>query len=436
MDERWRNMDDWNFDSGDDQKPSKFSKRRSSRRRFIAINTGGKTIRPSGQLALVLFIACVVGAYVFLTSAHKNAEPIWMQPSPTSSPAPSPTLTLPPTTPTLSPVLQTPSKTPTPAPTRTPTRTPPRTHVPTPTATPDAPRNTSQAPKEQTFYLRVQDAIAAHQGKVSIEDMGLSEDAFRRISNLFFYEHPELFYANNGMFWTISSGPKEGVVTELEINYLLSAADCADWIRRLEAAVDEFLRFVPSDASGATKLKMLNDYLADTIVYNSQVRAELKAGNLDYEGDWWLNTAACLITGDGVCQGYSEAFKLIANRMGFPCEVVSGFATGVSTDTASIPAISESNTNHAWNIVRVNGQWYHVDATWNDMQDPGKIKPLAPNHYYEENGRKFFSEQEYIEYMSGSYFLKSDAYMREHDHPWWLFLNETSPVVALEDYER
>ena len=59
---------------------------------------------------------------------------------------------------------------------------------------------------------------------------------------------------------------------------------------------------------------------------------------------------------------------------GIPCEYVSGYATG----------------GHAWNLVEIDGEWYHVDTTWDD--------PI-PNR------------EGYVRY---DYFLKSDSYMRQH----------------------
>lgn len=50
-----------------------------------------------------------------------------------------------------------------------------------------------------------------------------------------------------------------------------------------------------------------------------------------------------------VCQGYALAFKVLMDRAGIPC-------CYVKSDTM----------HHAWNMVRLDGNWYHVDVTWDD----------------------------------------------------------------------
>ncbi len=56
-----------------------------------------------------------------------------------------------------------------------------------------------------------------------------------------------------------------------------------------------------------------------------------------------------------VCQGYAYAYKLCMDLMGIPCITVGGTADN-----------GEEVLSHAWNMIRLENQWYHVDTTWND----------------------------------------------------------------------
>ena len=60
-----------------------------------------------------------------------------------------------------------------------------------------------------------------------------------------------------------------------------------------------------------------------------------------------------LLREKGVCQSYALAYRIIMERMGIPCLYVSG----VSGDTGG---------SHAWNILWLEGKWWHVDVTWDD----------------------------------------------------------------------
>ena len=50
-----------------------------------------------------------------------------------------------------------------------------------------------------------------------------------------------------------------------------------------------------------------------------------------------------------VCQGYAETMFYLLREAGLSCVIA-----------------SSENINHAWNIVKIRGNWYHIDATWDD----------------------------------------------------------------------
>lgn len=62
-----------------------------------------------------------------------------------------------------------------------------------------------------------------------------------------------------------------------------------------------------------------------------------------------------LVKGIGVCSGYAESLQLLLNLSNVECRWVVGMAG------------QPGNTGlHAWNIVKIDGEYYHLDATWDD----------------------------------------------------------------------
>lgn len=55
-----------------------------------------------------------------------------------------------------------------------------------------------------------------------------------------------------------------------------------------------------------------------------------------------------------VCDGYAKAYMYLMNACGIPTKFVGGYSEGVG---------------HAWNIVKIQGKYYHVDVTWGDTDD-------------------------------------------------------------------
>lgn len=58
-----------------------------------------------------------------------------------------------------------------------------------------------------------------------------------------------------------------------------------------------------------------------------------------------------LIEGKAVCLGFATTFQLFMDMLGIECITVVG-------------AAFDSSADHAWNMVRLNGEWYCLDATW------------------------------------------------------------------------
>ena len=58
-----------------------------------------------------------------------------------------------------------------------------------------------------------------------------------------------------------------------------------------------------------------------------------------------------------VCQGYAETMKLFLDALGIENKLVYGTGGGIS---------------HVWNLLCLDGDWYHMDVTWDDPLLDGK----------------------------------------------------------------
>ena len=90
-------------------------------------------------------------------------------------------------------------------------------------------------------------------------------------------------------------------------------------------------------------LQYVNDRICDLTTYSKPVPAEKDAPARDVIG--------VFINHDAVCEGYTAAMQLVLNILGFENHTV-----------------KNKRDNHIWNRVKVNGTWYHIDATWNDRK--------------------------------------------------------------------
>ncbi len=77
------------------------------------------------------------------------------------------------------------------------------------------------------------------------------------------------------------------------------------------------------------------------------------------------HTTSLLLRGQGLCENYAGTYYLLARMAGLDCLYVEGRTKG---------------TGHVWNLVRLGGQWVHVDCTYDDPTPdrPGKVQ----RHYF------------------------------------------------------
>lgn len=110
-----------------------------------------------------------------------------------------------------------------------------------------------------------------------------------------------------------------------------------------------------------------------------------------------------LVNEDAVCNGYAEAMQLMMLCAGMNTKFVIGTADGV---------------DHAWNLVELDGKWYHLDATWDDPtpdQGENTLHPyfnvtddiMEKSHTWQkENYPKAVD-------MTYNYYVQNDSYFRD-----------------------
>ena len=196
------------------------------------------------------------------------------------------------------------------------------------------------------------EGIKAWQTSIDVSELGLTRDdidngAVRSIIN----SHPEFISLSGGYtYWTSGSS-----ITKIEFTYLTNAKEEQ---QKLDAAINELNSRV--DISGMTDEEIVlayHEYLTSTVAYAYAAYLQGSLGGA-HEYDMY----GALVNHSSVCQGYAETMFYLLKKAGLSCAIA-----------------SSQNINHAWNIVKVNGKWYHVDATWDD---PVWDMPGRSNHDY------------------------------------------------------
>lgn len=112
---------------------------------------------------------------------------------------------------------------------------------------------------------------------------------------------------------------------------------------------------IDDSMSELEKETAINEYLCQNARYDDEALDNAEKNDFMYVDEAFYDSFTAygiLMDGVGVCAGYAAAFKLLADAAGIESIVVTGYLDG------SLP--------HAWNKVKIDGEWYIVDATNND----------------------------------------------------------------------
>lgn len=94
------------------------------------------------------------------------------------------------------------------------------------------------------------------------------------------------------------------------------------------------------------------------------------------------NPYGFLIGGVGICRGYTSTFQLFMDLLGIECISVSGQS-------------HSTREEHAWNMVRLEGEWYCVDVTWDDPVTDGTVSAKTAHKYFNVTSEFMRATQHY-----------------------------------------
>lgn len=116
-----------------------------------------------------------------------------------------------------------------------------------------------------------------------------------------------------------------------------------------------------------------------------------------------------LVNGSGACEGYSKAAKLLMDSAGIESAVISGEAESRKGEKQP----------HMWNVVRLDGSWYHLDCTWDDpVDESGDISKTYT--YFNLDNKSISVTHSKFSYDFGcsetkeNYFIKTGAFFESY----------------------
>lgn len=219
----------------------------------------------------------------------------------------------------------------------------------------------------------------------------------------FINDHPEFFWLNGYIEYStyrMSNSDIGNLTITLGVYDYWEDKDLEKAESELNVALDSVVAEANAFTDDYQKVKFVHDYIIGFNTYDYEAYGLGDA--IDAETDARVSSAyGALVSGKVMCAGYARAFDLVMHKLGYESIFVSGEADGGA---------------HAWNIVLLGEDFYHLDLTWDDLDgDPVEIRynyfcltdeEISKTHTFDEGLN--YPEATATEY---NYFVKEELFL-------------------------
>lgn len=189
-----------------------------------------------------------------------------------------------------------------------------------------------------TVYLKIYDRLLEMAENFTVDKVSLptnqkiTHDEAWLVTAAFYSDYPELFWARPSFWYNKNTM----LCSEIQLNYNSHIYNLNTELPLFLETAETILAGMPTGSDYEKEL-YLHDALIKKVTYTYSKLEE-------------QNGYTTLVEGKGVCAGYAFALQYLLMRAGIQSYYVVGYA----------------GENHAWNLAKIDGEWYYVDATWDD----------------------------------------------------------------------
>ncbi|MHB1392109.1 MAG: transglutaminase domain-containing protein [Clostridia bacterium] len=162
---------------------------------------------------------------------------------------------------------------------------------------------------------------------------------------------------------------KESAAVELKLQYRYPKEKVISMRVDTDSKVNDIIKnIIKPGMSDYEKVLAIHDHVVKNSRYD---RLNAEADTVPTEEH---EAYGVLVKGIGVCDSYAKAVKLLLEKAGVQSLIVEGSKVGDAEQRLG-------GVDHAWNIVKLDGEYYHVDATWDDVSEERDSTELVYHHF-------------------------------------------------------
>lgn len=186
-------------------------------------------------------------------------------------------------------------------------------------------------------FMRFDDAVTTPAEESSLKDI------FKAV----LYDNPHIFWVEHDFEYVINENSIKFIP-----HYRYNVTESKAIKSQIDNKINHIIDIADNYATEYEKELYIHDYICENTVYDETID-----GNTIYDA---------LITGKAVCEGYAKTVQILLDRL----DIDNYLVVGDSEFEGELGP-------HMWNIVTIDNQNYHLDATWNDNDKENDI-----NYFY------------------------------------------------------
>lgn len=187
--------------------------------------------------------------------------------------------------------------------------------------------------------------------QVILENSRLSEAQIRLTVKALTDDNPQIFWLTSTFGYLVS---EESSYTAVQLYANSSPDEINACVIKLKKAVNDFFLTLKSGMTDYQLEQTIHDMILDTCEYDRSITSDTKDMPKDKLNAF--DPYGVMVNKKAVCEGYARTFQMLCNSVGIRCINIIGTSDGEL---------------HMWNAVVLGGDWYNVDATWDDTGGEG-----------------------------------------------------------------
>lgn len=189
-------------------------------------------------------------------------------------------------------------------------------------------------------------SLKSNLSRLSVSTYRITNDEFQMVYANVINDNPDLFYVSSS--YSYSYNNSNGYITIVYPEYCMSSSEIADAKIIYENGINKAISLVDDSMNDVQKALTIHDYLCNISTYPEMI---VQNGQYTNDSPYFHSAYGIFYDGYTVCAGYTLTYSDIMHRLGIPSKYV-----------------ISNGMHHAWNVIQIDGNWYNVDITFDELQ--------------------------------------------------------------------